>query len=255
MKATRVLQEINQLSSASGADNFFYSLHPLAKLLVTISFVALLMSMDKYALGSVLSMGAYLVVAFCMSGLSFKNCIGRIYPVLFMVGFVGLANPFLDKNLISLGQWQLRAGYISFLTLLVKGCWAVLASYVLIATTSVEALCYALRLLRVPKILVTQLLLTYRYLVLFLQEVEAVSEAYALRAPGQKGLSFKVCGSLIGQMLLRSMDRAENIYASMTLRGFKGEFYYCSSAYIWSRCDYFFVFISVIAFLLVRLWL
>ena len=43
-------------------------------------------------------------------------------------------------------------------------------------------------------------------------------------AEGQKGVHFKVWGSLMGQMLLRSMDRAEVIYESMCLRGFDGVF-------------------------------
>ena len=45
-----------------------------------------------------------------------------------------------------------------------------------------------------------------------------------LRAPGQRGVHYKVWGPLIGQMLLRSMDRANDLYDSMQLRGFDGEF-------------------------------
>ena len=46
----------------------------------------------------------------------------------------------------------------------------------------------------------------------------------AVMTVGQKGIHFKVWGSLMGQMLLRSMDRAEVIYESMCLRGFDGVF-------------------------------
>ena len=58
-----------------------------------------------------------------------------------------------------------------------------------------------------------------------MSEARRVALAYELRAPGQKGINFRVWGSLIGQMLLRSMDRSENLYQSMKLRGFKGDFY------------------------------
>lgn len=252
MKTARFLREINALSAAGAETGFFYGLHPLAKLLVTVSFVVTLMSMDKYAFIPVLAMGSYSFLAFVMSGLSFKNCLTRIYPVLLMAGFVGLANPFLDKQVINIGQWQLGAGYVSFATLMLKGFWAVLASYVLIATSSVASLCYALRLLHVPKILVTQFLLTYRYLMLLVQEVENVSAAYALRAPRQKGLNFKVWGSLVGHMLLRSMDRAENIYASMVMRGFRGEIYYNSSGAVWNLRDWLFLLTSAAGFWLLR---
>ena len=42
--------------------------------------------------------------------------------------------------------------------------------------------------------------------------------AYALRAPGEKGIHFRAWGSLLGQLLLRSVDRAQLVYESMLLR-------------------------------------
>ena len=111
---------------------------------------------------------------------------------------------------------------------MIKGIFTVFASYLLIATTTIEKICYALRLLHLPKIFVTQILLIYRYISVLLSEANRITQAYALRAPGQKGIHFKVWGSLVGQMLLRSMDRAEDIYEGMCLRGYQGEFYYGS---------------------------
>ena len=52
--------------------------------------------------------------------------------------------------------------------------------------------------------------------------------AYQLRAPGQKGIHVSAWGSFLGQLLLRSMDRASTLYDSMCLRGFYGEFYYAN---------------------------
>ena len=106
-----------------------------------------------------------------------------------------------------------------------KAGFAVFASYVLIATTTVEQICYALRKIHMPQILVTVLLLIYRYLVLMLKEADRITQAYTLRAPGEKGIKKSAWGSLAGQMLLRSMDRAQRVYESMTLRGFRGEFF------------------------------
>ena len=122
--------------------------------------------------------------------------------------------------------FTVRAGVISMLTLILKGFFALLASYILIATTTIEKICYALRLLFVPKILVTEVLLIYRYITLLLAETERITQAYALRAPGQKGVHFRVWGSLAGLLLLRSMDRAGEVYESMSLRGYSGDFQY-----------------------------
>lgn len=51
-----------------------------------------------------------------------------------------------------------------------------------------------------------------------------MSQAYALRAPGQKGINLKAWGSFAGLLLIRSIDRAQTVYESMQLRGFTGEF-------------------------------
>ena len=98
----------------------------------------------------------------------------------------------------------------------------------LMATTTLDSLCCALRKLHVPSLLVTLLLLTFRYVSLLIEQVSVMTEAYHLRAPGQKGLHISAWGSFLGQLLLRTMDRAGELYDSMQLRGFTGEFPYAA---------------------------
>ena len=112
------------------------------------------------------------------------------------------------------------------LTLMMKGCFALMASFLLIATTKIDALCAALRKIHVPAILTTLFLLTYRYIGVMMDEVSVMVQAYSLRAPKQKGIHISAWGSFLGQLLLRSMDRAQELYSSMMLRGFQGNFYY-----------------------------
>ena len=53
-----------------------------------------------------------------------------------------------------------------------------------------------------------------------------MTDAYHLRAPGQKGIHVSAWGSFLGQLLLRSMDRAQELYSSMLLRGYHDHFHY-----------------------------
>lgn len=122
--------------------------------------------------------------------------------------------------MLTLGPVVLSGGAVTLLVLVVKGVLCFLAVYLLIATTGMERVCAALRQLHVPQVLVTTILLTYRYIVLLLQEGNRISTAYALRAPGEKGIHFRAWGSLLGQLLLRSVDRAQLVYESMMLRGY-----------------------------------
>ncbi len=112
------------------------------------------------------------------------------------------------------------------LVLMMKGVFSLMASFLLIATTSIDSLCAALRKIHVPAVITTLLLLTYRYIGVMLEEVSVMSQGYSLRAPGQKGIHISAWGSFLGQLLLRSMDRAGELYNSMLLRGFKGNFFY-----------------------------
>lgn len=172
-------------------------------------------------------MGIYPIVLFIVGEISFCDSIRRLRIVLPLVCFVGLFNPIFDRQVIGhIGTAPLTAGMLSMVTLMIKGIYSVLAAYLLIATTSIEKICYALRLVHIPAILVTQVLLTYRYVTVLLEEANRMTQAYSLRAPNQKGVHFKVWGTLAGQLLLRSMDRANEVYESMTLRGYQGEFYY-----------------------------
>ncbi len=132
--------------------------------------------------------------------------------------------------MLVIGGLTLTGGVVSMATLVLKGVFALMASFLLIATTPVDRLCAALRQLHVPGILVTLLLLTYRYISVMLREVSVMTDAYVLRAPGQKGIHISAWGSFLGQLLLRSMDRAQELYQSMQLRGFRGEFHYAGGA-------------------------
>lgn len=225
-KISNAIYEIHHMDRIAARDQWVNRLHPLVKLILTIFYIAVVVSFSKYDVIGLLAMAVYPIAGFILAELSFRECLWRLRVVLPLVCMVGLANPFFDRIPVEIGSLHINAGVISMITLMLKGIFAVLASYIFIATTSIEKICYGLRLLHVPKIMVTQILLTYRYITVLLGEVNRITQAYSLRAPNQKGVHFKVWGSLTGQLLLRSIDRANDVYESMTLRGYRGEFDY-----------------------------
>ena len=199
--------------------------HPISKLCLTGFYIAVTVSFHKYDLFGLLAMAIYPAAVFMIADLSFYEALKRLRVVLPLVMIMGVLNPFFDKTvIITLGHISVSGGVISMITLMMKAVFTVLAGYLLIAATSIEEICYALRLIRVPKLFVVVVLLIYRYVTVLLSEARRISQAYSLRAPGQKGIHYKVWGPLLGQMLLRSMDRAGIIYESMQLRGFSGDF-------------------------------
>lgn len=226
-KLDNALYEIHHMDTLATRNQWLNRIHPLVKLLITIIYITVTVSFHKYDLSGVLRMGIYPIILFIIGDISFKDSIRRLRIILPLVCLVGIFNPFFDHQpLLQLGSVAVSGGVVSMLTLMIKGIYTVLAAYLLIATTSIDNICYSLRLLHIPVIIVTMVMLTYRYISLLLSEANRVTRAYELRAPGQKGIHFKVWGSLAGQMLLRSMDRASEVYESMCLRGYQGNFTY-----------------------------
>ena len=225
-KIGNAIYEIHHIDTLAAKDQWVNRLHPLIKFIITISYITAVVSFQKYNVVGLAGMVIYPIAGFILSELSFWNSVKRLRLVLPLICFLGILNPIFDKKYVWIAGVQISAGVLSMITLILKGIFSVLASYLLIVTTSIDKLCYAFCMLRIPKAMVTQFMLTYRYITVLLEEVNRITQAYALRAPKQKGIHFKVWGSLTGQLLLRSMDRANNVYESMLLRGYKGDYQY-----------------------------
>lgn len=222
----RAIHEIHSLENLAQRDTFLCKISPLSKVAVTLWYLMLLMSFGKYDVGGLLGMCFYPAILMILGNIEIGQAFYRLRPLFLTVCFLGAANPVLDRTpYFTIGKLVITTGMLSMATLLLKTGLAVFASYSLIATTTMEQICYALRKLHVPQLLVTLLLLIYRYLVLMLKEADRLMQAYSLRSLGEKGVRKMAWGSLAGGMLLRSLDRAQTVYESMALRGFQGEFF------------------------------
>ena len=248
-KALRELAEMDELAARSSP---VHSLHPAAKLIATVAYILVTLSFDKYDLSGLVPMLLWPILLFQLSGTEIRSCFYKLRIVLPLVMAVGLFNPFFDKAiLLRLGPVPVSGGVVSMLTLMLKGLYCLMASFLLMATTPIDRLCAALRRLHVPKMLVTLLLLTYRYVGVMTEELAVMSDAYHLRAPGQKGIHISAWGSFLGQLLLRSMDRAQELYASMLLRGYHQHFHYVDcKPFRWR--DALYMIGCVLVFLLLR---
>lgn len=226
-KISHALTELQEMDELAARDTPIHNLHPLVKLIVTIAYIVAVVSFNKYDLFGLVIMVLYPILVFQMSGIPVRTCFYKLRIVLPLVCAVGLFNPFFDKaTLFYVGGVAISGGVVSMFSLMIKGVFCLMASFLLIATTPMDSLCAAFRKIKVPSMIVTLMLLTYRYIAVMIEEVGVMNEAYHLRAPGQKGIHVSAWGSFLGQLLLRSMDRADELYQSMQLRGFNGEFYY-----------------------------
>jgi cobalt/nickel transport system permease protein len=220
------LYNINLLDELAEKKTAIHNIHPLAKLLTTIVFLVVTVSFEKYQVSRLFPLVLYPVIVMVLGEIPTGPILKRMLVAAPFVFGIGAFNPLLDKNTIAIFSGiEISAGWVSFGSLLVKCGLTVVAALLLISTTGMARIGLALRMIRVPKVFVMQLLLTYRYISVLIKEVSRTVQAYTLRSPFEKGIRFRAWGSLAGHLLLKTFDRAERVYQSMRCRGFEGEYH------------------------------
>lgn len=218
---TDEIQDLREL--AERKDIFVNQIHPAIKLITTIIYLLCLTSLSKYQLQGVILYAIYPIAMMRFSQIPIRESLHKVWGLFPVVCLIGLVNPVFDNDVIFyIGRFGMTGGVISALTFAMKGVLAVMSAVLLVCTTTIEDICQGLKMMHLPNPLITMLLLMYRYLSVLQREARCIWEAYRLRAPGQKGIHWKAWGSLVGMLLLRSMERAQEVYASMQMRGFSG---------------------------------
>jgi len=218
------LHDIRLLDALARRPNSINDLNPLVKLLTTIIYLTVVVSFDRYEISALLPLIFYPVVILALADLPLEPILRRIAWIMPLVIGIGIFNPVFDHQTVTIMGSTISKGWLTFLSIAIKCVLTVAAGILLIATTGMEKLGAAMRMLRVPKIMVLQLLLTYRYISVLGDELSRMLRAYSLRAPGHRGIERAAWGSFTGSLLLRSFDRAQRVYSAMCLRGFTGEY-------------------------------
>ncbi len=140
-----------------------------------------------------------------------------------------------EATLAGLSLRLTDAGLARFGSIVLKSWLSVQMAIVLAASTTFPQLLLAMRALRVPRLLVAIFGLMWRYLFVLVDEALRLLRARAARsaAPtrpiagarpgGSVAWRARVAGGMAGNLLIRSFDRGERIYAAMAARGYDGE--------------------------------
>lgn len=216
--------DLSYLETLANQDTAVHRLEPRAKLVTTLIFIITVVSFPRYEIAALLPFLSYPVVMLALANLPPGYLLKKIALALPFAFFIGVLNPWFDRAImLQLGPFAISGGWLSFLSILLRALLTVFAALVLIATTGFPGICMALERIGVPPIFVMQLLFLYRYLFVLMDEAARLARARALRSFDGRGLGLKVFSSLIGHLLLRTLDRAQRIHLAMLARGFDGE--------------------------------
>ncbi|MFN6566808.1 energy-coupling factor transporter transmembrane protein EcfT [Dendronalium sp. ChiSLP03b] len=138
-------------------------------------------------------------------------------PIPRLGGLLGTELIFLSLLALPLG-WE-RASFLLVRSLV---CLIVMNSFLL--TLPPHSFGIALKSLPVPRVLKENLLLAGQYLEILLLEVTRMQRSAQLRGlNGAAGWLRYASAAMIGALYLRSLDRAERVYAAMVTRGYNGQ--------------------------------
>lgn len=216
--------DIATLDRLASRDNPLNRLDPRAKVVTTLLFVVTVVSSGKYEVSALLPFLLFPCTLIAVADLPLDYLLKKLLIAAPFALLVGVFNPFFDPApQLQLSGFSVSGGWLSFTSIMLRFTLTVSAALILIATTSFTGVCLALERLGAPRVFVLQLLFLYRYLFVLIDEAARLNRALALRSFNGRGRGLKVLGSLLGQLLLRTLDRAQRIHMAMLCRGFDGE--------------------------------
>ena len=210
-----------------------FSLTVRDKLIIVLINIIFIVSVAK---GQYLVLALFGVLALFVMVLfnpDYRKIPGRVFTVFLYPLFVSIFIPFINPGNI-LVELDLRLftititdnGLTTFLTVLIKSFLSILLVASMMLSTDEKELFHGLRKIKVPRIMVSIMFLMYRYVFLIREESRAGQMAINSRVFKRSHHTVnRKLTYLMGNLFIKSFDRAENIYRSMESRGFTGEFH------------------------------
>lgn len=216
----------------SKLEKAIYSLHALAHpgtrlkigagwmLLITLVYIIAVLSVPLYAPQWLVWMAVYPVLMSEAAGLGFARIFLKSLWILPIVIMVGVFNPIYDTApALTIAGITVSQGWISFLSIVLRGLLAFQAAIIMTRVAGFLDICRVLRRVRVPYVLIIQMEMTYRYMIVIAEEALDMDRARKARGFGRRSYPLAMWGRMIGQLLIRSYDRASRIHRAMLARG------------------------------------
>lgn len=250
-KALYILDEV-EINNSIGAIRY----DPRAVVLVTLIYIAFIVSIPVGRIDILIWFALFPIIEAPLFGLQFSRIFLQSQIVLPLVLLIGIFNPFFDREYaFSIGSVAISEGWVTFIGIILRGLFCMQALLILIRSMGFIGMVRGLEKLGLPKFLTSLVLMIFRYMKVLLEEGLSMSRARASRSYGRSKLSIKMWGILIGQLFIRSVDRAERVSRAMMARGFNGTIpSYITAGSRWTVADTVFLTVWVLIFALLRIF-
>ncbi|MGO8792577.1 MAG: cobalt ECF transporter T component CbiQ [Terriglobia bacterium] len=211
------------------ADGLLQHLDPRIKVIGLFALIiAAAMAHQLWVIGAIFAIALSLAASSRVPPLLLAK---RVWiPVLLFTGIIALPAPFVIPGRVvwrlpGLG-WPLTAqGLMSASYLVTRVETAATLSVLLILSTPWNHVLKALRVFRVPVVLVVILGMAYRYIFLLLESSRDMLESRRSRMVGEmKGSdSRRLAAASVGVLMSKTLQLSGDVYSAMLARGFRGE--------------------------------
>lgn len=219
---SKSILQIATLEELTSKNTPIHRVEPSVKLILTVIYLIAIISFRPNQISGLLPYVFYPIILMTVGEIPFKPLFQRLLIALPFPLFAGISNLVFSRGIVYI-IWNIgiTEGMVSFCSIFIKTILTVLAVLILISTTRINELVKSMIGFRIPSIIVIQIMLTYRYIGVLLEEISVMYHAYILRAPKEKGIKLKDMGPFLGQLIIRSFDRADRIYNAMKCKGFE----------------------------------
>lgn len=201
------------------------AIDPRIRLVVTLCYIAVVLSVPLLDPGRLVWLFCFPIIAAEASGAGYWTVLRRSLWVLPLIVLIGVFNPIVDREpWWIIGSVSISRGWVTLISVTLRGLLSLQALLALIESEGFSDICRSLRAIGCPRVLVTQLLMLYRYIGVLMQEALTMHRAREARGFGRSSYPLKFWATYVGQLLLRSVQRSRRVNAAMEARGFDGNY-------------------------------
>lgn len=241
-------------------DNFAHGSSPIhrldarAKLLAVLAYSAVLISFARHEVLALAPMSILPLAMLWLGRIPVWFAVRRVLILSPLVAMLCLAGPLYDHAIYptALGVC-VSGGYLLAGNIAIKFALGLMALTGLMCTTPFSLLLEAMRKMGVPRLLVIQLGFLYRYVFVLIDQAMRVRRARDFRGAGRAGAGRQLAaaGGMIGSLLIRTLERSEQVHLAMCARGYRGQSVSLGRLQ-WTRQDTIFLVVTAVYLLICR---
>jgi cobalt/nickel transport system permease protein len=210
-------------------DSPVHSLDARAKLVAAVAYMAVLISFPRHQVSVLAPMAVLPFAALWLGRIPLWFALRRIAILAPLILTLCAFSPLYDQSpqTAAFGPWRfsISGGWLAAGNVAVKFAFGILALTALTCTTPFSLLLEAMRGLFMPRMLVMQLSLLYRYLFVLIDEAMRLARGRDFRGAALAPVSRRLAaaGGIVGALFVRSLERSRRVHLAMRARGFAGE--------------------------------